>query len=154
MGGKDGLTYGKWNVCEGPSPYFLGDTLICASPKTDNADMVASFINYFAVNKNTMKAYALEHDKFVNNMTVMQEIIDENVNKNPLLGGQDEYAVLHETAKNINIGGKISTYDNTIKISLLDAVLDYCNNEITDADECYEAFKANVSKAIPKLKVD
>ncbi|MGN0614591.1 MAG: dockerin type I domain-containing protein [Porcipelethomonas sp.] len=153
-GGENGATYGKWGVCEGPSPYYWGGSLICASPQTDNADMVASFINYFAVNKDTMKAYALEQNKFVNSMTVMQEIIDKKVNKNPLLGGQDENSVLHENAKNINMEGKISSYDSTIKTSLLDAVRDYCNDEITDADACYEAFKSNVSAAIPKLKVD
>lgn len=48
-GGEGGATYGKWNVCQGPTPYYWGGTWICVSPKTDNADMAANFINYFTV---------------------------------------------------------------------------------------------------------
>lgn len=153
-GGEGGTTYGKWNVCNGPTPFFWGGTWMCASPKTDNADMVASFVNYFTVDETSMEAYALSKPEYVNNMNVMQKIVDEGTNSNALLGGQDQFAVLHETAKNINLNGLITPYDATIKTQFNDAVNAYCNGETADAAACIEDFKDRVAASVTDITVD
>ncbi len=158
-GDEDGKTYGKWNVCEGPASYYWGGNLICVTPYTDNADMVANFINYFTVNTDTMKSFALGENNyskkwFVNNQTAMQEIIDEGQNCNPLLNGQDEYAILNENAKHINLAGCITPYDSDISTALADAVTDYTQGEVTTIEECYEVFKERLKKYAPELTVE
>lgn len=159
-GGIGGKTYGKWNVCQGPTPYFWGGTWICASPKTDNADMVASFIDYFTINKDTMKYYFTEknakssYNEFVNSQTIMQEIAEKEEYKNPVLGGQSEIFVLHEVAKNINIKNTITTYDSDINIAFLNAVNKYCSGSITNEKECIEEFKKNVLEYYPAIQTN
>ena len=153
-GGEGGATYGKWNVCQGPTPYFWGGTWACVSPKTDNADMVANFMNYFTVNETTMKEYALAKPDYVNNMNAMQAIVDEASNSNPLLGGQDQFAVLHEAAKNINLNGLITPYDASIKQAFLDSVNAYCAGETADAAACLDDFKNRVAESVTDITVE
>lgn len=153
-GGEGGATYGKWNVCNGPTPYFWGGTWMCVSPKTNDADMVANFVNYFTVNEASMEKYALGKPEYVNNMNVMQKIVDEKSNSNPLLGGQDQFAVLHETAKNINLNGLITPYDATIKQQFMDAVNAYCAGETADAAACINDFKDRVAQSVTDITVE
>jgi len=153
-GGEGGKTYGKWNVVVGPTPYFWGGTWACCSAKTDNADMVASFMRYFTVNSDTMKAYALAKPDYVNNKTAMQSIVDEKSNSNALLGGQDQFAVLHEGAQKINLNGLITPYDASIKSAFLDAVNAYCAGETADEAACLEDFKGRVAEAVQDITVE
>ncbi len=153
-GGEGGATYGKWNVCQGPTPYFWGGTWICVSPKTDNADMAANFINYFTIDETSMEKYALGKPEYVNNMNVMQKIVDEGSNSNPLLGGQDQFAVLHEAAKAINLNGLITPYDASIKQAFLDAVNAYCAGETADTAACINDFKDRVAESVTDITVE
>lgn len=153
-GGEGGKTFGKWGVCQGPTPYFWGGTWACVSPKTDNADLVASFMRYFTVNKDSMKQYALDKPDYVNNMTAMQEIVDEKSNSNANLGGQDQFAVLHESAKKINLNGLITPYDAAIKSEFLNAVNAYCAGETADEAACIEDFKDRVAASVTDITVE
>lgn len=156
VGGNGGATYGKWAVCEGPTSYFWGGTWMCVSPKTDNADMVASFIKYFTVDEASMEKYALGKDggEYVSNKNVMQKIVDEGTNKNENLGGQDQFAVLHNSAQNINLKGLITPYDATIKSAFLDAVNAYCAGTTADANACIEDFKDRVAQNVTDITVE
>ncbi len=155
-GGNGGATYGKWAVCEGPTSYFWGGTWMCVSPKTDNADMVASFIKYFTVDEASMEKYALGKDggEYVSNKNVMQKIVDEGTNKNENLGGQDQFAVLHNSAQNINLKGLITPYDATIKSAFLDAVNAYCAGTTADVNACIEDFKDRVAQNVTDITVE
>ncbi len=155
-GGDGGATFGKWAVTEGPTPYFWGGTWMCVSPKTDNADMVASFIKYFTVDEASMEKYALGKDggEYVNNMNVMQKIVDEGSNSNANLGGQDQFAVVHENAKAIDLKGLITPYDASIKTAFLDAVNAYCAGETADAAACIEDFKDRVAESVTDITVE
>lgn len=153
-GGEGGATYGKWNVTLGPTPYYWGGTWICVSPKTDDADMVANFINYFTVDKTSMEKYALGKPEYVNNLEVMQKIVDEKTNSNPLLGGQDQFAVLHESGKAINLNGLITPYDASVKQAFIDAVNAYCNGETSDEAACIEDFKNRVAESVQDITVE
>ncbi len=155
-GGNGGATYGKWAVCEGPTSYFWGGTWMCVSPKTDNADMVASFIKYFTVDEASMEKYALGKDggEYVSNKNVMQKIVDEGTNKNENLGGQDQFAVLHNSAQKINLKGLITPYDASIKTAFLDAVNAYCAGTTADANACIEYFKDRVAQNVTDITVE
>ncbi|MDE6101404.1 MAG: carbohydrate ABC transporter substrate-binding protein [Ruminococcus sp.] len=125
-GGEGGATYGKWNVCQGPAPYFWGGTWIVVNPATDNAEEAQSFIKTFTVDRDQIKKYALDKPEYCNNMAVMQEIVDSGENPNDyvtnLLDGQNYFAVLHENAKKINLNGLITPYDATIKTDFIDTI--------------------------------
>ncbi|MBQ3566127.1 MAG: hypothetical protein IJA12_02995, partial [Oscillospiraceae bacterium] len=118
------------------------------------ADMVASFMNYFTVNEATMKEYALAKPDYVNNMNAMQAIVDEGTNSNPLLGGQDQFSVLHAAAQNINLNGLITPYDASIKTAFLDAVNAYCAGETADAAACLDDFKNRVAESVTDITVE
>ena len=148
-------SYGKWAVVQGPAPYFWGGTWIVVNPKTDNGEEAQSFIATATVNPETMRKLAIEKPEYVNNLTVMQTIVDNNecpnewVTKN--LGGQNYFAELHENAKKIDIKGLITPYDATIKSAFLDAITkEYCEGGKSYEDTISKAMD-DVLTAIPDL---
>jgi hypothetical protein len=84
----------------------------------------------------------------------MQSIVDEGSNSNENLGGQDQFAVVHENALNIDLNGLITPYDASIKSAFLDAVNAYCAGETADADACLEDFKDRVAESVTDITVD
>jgi hypothetical protein len=153
-GGEGGATFGKWNVCQGPAPFFWGGTWACASPKTDNADMVASFMHFFTVDGASMKDYAALSGDYVNNMATMEAIVNEGTTALGVLGGQNHYEVLHGAAQNIDLKGLITPYDADIKTEFINAVNSYCTGDVADAAACVEAFKDNVAEKVVDITVE
>ncbi|MCM1506826.1 MAG: ABC transporter substrate-binding protein [Ruminococcus flavefaciens] len=155
-GGEGGATYGKWNVCQGPAPYFWGGTWIVVNPATDNAEEAQSFIKTFTVDKEQIKKYALDKPEYCNNMVVMQEIVDSNENPNEyvtnLLDGQNYFAVLHENAKKINLNGLITPYDATIKGDFVDVVRAEYLESGASWEDTQIAFMEKVAGDIPDLQ--
>ena len=155
-GGEDGATYGKWNVCQGPAPYFWGGTWIVVNPATDNAEEAQSFIKTFTVDRDQIKEYALSKPEYCNNMVVMQEIVDSGENPNDyvtnLLDGQNYFAVLHENAKKINLNGLITPYDATIKSDFIETVQSEYLESGASWEDTQIAFMEKVASDIPDLQ--
>ncbi|MDE6502211.1 MAG: carbohydrate ABC transporter substrate-binding protein [Ruminococcus sp.] len=155
-GGADGATYGKWNVCQGPAPYFWGGTWIVVNPATDNAEEAQSFIKTFTVDRDQIKQYALDKPEYCNNMAVMQEIVDSGENPNDyvtdLLAGQNYFAVLHENAKKINLNGLITPYDATIKTDFVNVVQSEFLESGASWEDTHIAFMEKVAADIPDLQ--
>lgn len=144
-GGESGATYGKWKACQGPSPYNWGGTWLCVYPRTDNADMAASLINYIALDKDSIKSLAKNEAGYLpNNMAVTEELISEGKNSSALLGGQDYFEPLHENAKAIDMSGIIAPYDSSVDMYFLNAVNSYCKGEMESVEECIESFENDV----------
>lgn len=144
-GGESGATFGKWKACQGPSPYNWGGTWLCVYPRTDNADMAASLINYIAVDKESMRSLAeSESDYLPNNMALTEELISEGKNSSGLLGGQDYFKPLHENAKALDMSGIIAPYDSSVDMYFLKAVNSYCKGEMESVEECIESFENDV----------
>lgn len=144
-GGESGATFGKWKACQGPSPYNWGGTWLCVYPRTDNADMAASLINYIAVDKDSIKSLAENEAGYLpNNMAVTEELISEGKNSSALLGGQDYFEPLHENAKAIDMSGIIAPYDSSVDMYFLEAVNSYCKGEMESVEECIESFENDV----------
>lgn len=154
-GGEGGATYGKWNVCQGPSPYFWGGTWIVVNPATDNAEEAQSFIKTFTVDQEQIKEYALSKPEYCNNMVVMQDIVDSGENPNDyvtnLLNGQNYFEVLHENAKQINLNGLITPYDATIKADFIETVQSEYLESGASWEDTQIAFMEKVAADIPDL---
>ncbi|MGN0667410.1 MAG: carbohydrate ABC transporter substrate-binding protein [Huintestinicola sp.] len=151
-GGQGGATWGKWALCEGPQAYYWGGTWLATSPKTDNADLVADIMRYFCVNEDSMKSYALASGDFLNNKSVMQSIVDEGINSNENLGGQDQFAIWLKNADGINLSF-MSAYDKDVKSALETAYKAYAAGE-QDYDTAINTFKDGVATSLPSVIVE
>ena len=145
-GGENGATFGKYNITAGPSGWAWGGSWLALSPKCDNGQIAHDFINYFTVDENTAKDYALFKSEFVNNPNAMKAIVDEGSNKNDLLGGQDQFSVLYEAASTIDMDGKITAFDSQIKDAFNQAVSKYAKGDIATYDDMITEFKTNAAK--------
>lgn len=162
-GGKDGKTYGKWNICVGPQEYFWGGTWMVVNPATDNAEECQKFIKTFTVDNTTIKEYALTKPEYCNNKTVMDEIVkaassdpttykDQYVLNN--LQGQNYFAVLDESVKGVDLKGLITPYDSTIKAKFLDAVKNEYVIGGKSWDDTISSFKKAVKAEVSTLDVE
>lgn len=153
-GGTSGATYGKYNICVGPSNYAWGGSWLAPSVKCDNKTMAADFINFFTTDATTMQKYAEASGDFVNNKVAMQAVVDAGTNSNPALGGQDQFAVLIDAASGIDMDGKITRYDSDIKNSFNNAVQGYVDGTYATKDEALDAFQNDVAAKFPDLNWD
>lgn len=154
--GEDG-TYGKWAVCQGPASYYWGGTWMVVNSKTNSGELAQQFIKASTVDSESMKSYAQKKPEYVNNKTVMDELISSNVVMNQEvtdnLGGQNYMAELHENAKTIDFKGLITPYDATVKTAFCEAVeKTYFTNGDWAATQ--EKIKDAVSDKLPDLDWD
>ena len=153
-GGTSGATYGKYNICVGPSNYAWGGSWLAPSVKCDNKTMAAEFINFFTTDSASMQKYAETSGDFVNNKVSMQAVVDAGTNQNAALGGQDQFAVLISAANGIDMDGKITRYDSDIKNSFNNAVQGYVDGTYASKDEALDAFQNDVAAKFPDLNWD
>lgn len=153
-GNLSGPTFGKYNICQGPTGYFWGGTWLAASTKCDTKDLATEFVKFFTTDADTMQKYAEFTGDFTNNKVAMQAIIDAGTNKNDLLGGQDQFAVLAVGANNIKMDGLITEYDSKIKSCLNTAVQDYIAGTYATKEEAVDAFKKSVVATFPDIVVE
>ena len=153
-GNLSGPTFGKYNICEGPTGYFWGGTWLAASTKCDTKDLATEFVKFFTTDADTMQKYAEFTGDFTNNKVAMQAIIDAGTNKNDLLGGQDQFEVLADGANNIKMDGLITEYDSKIKSCLNTAVQDYIAGTYATKEEAVDAFKKSVVATFPDIVVE
>ena len=149
----EGSTYGMYNVVCGPTGWFWGGSWICVSPKTDNATEAGQFIYYMTVDTNSMEEYVYNKGDFVNNKVVMDNVIAAGVNSNPLLGGQDQFAALSESASKVDMS--IATeYDADINYMFQNAVELYCEGTLNSEDDCINEFLNNTAEVLLDVTVE
>ncbi|MBQ8825055.1 MAG: carbohydrate ABC transporter substrate-binding protein [Ruminococcus sp.] len=153
-GGASGSTYGKYALTAGPTGWFWGGSWLCVSPNCDNGTFAGQFIKAMTVDADTMSQYVADHSDFVNNKTVMKQVVADGSNSNVLLGGQDQFSILLDSADKISLDGIASKYDATINDALLNAVKMYCNGDLADEDATYNEFLDKVSTDIPDITVE
>ena len=145
---KNADIYGKYNITAGPSGWAWGGSWLAVSPKCNTGKIAHDFVEFFTVNPDTMKKYALYSGDFANNKAAMEEIVAEGSNSNALLGGQDQFAVLSDVAANIKMSDSISKYDQSLKDTFLTALKD---NIKEDSDTIIEKFTTDALAANPDL---
>ncbi len=148
----DGKTGGKFNVCAGPSSWAWGGSWLAVSPKCNFGSAAHDFVEFFTVNPETMKEYALYASEFVNSPSVMKSIVDDGTNKNAYLGGQDQFSVLYESAAAIDMSN-VTAYDSVLKSSFNNAVQKYVTGAYADYDAMIKGFKENVKENVTDLVV-
>ena len=153
-GGEGGPTYGKYNICVGPTEYAWGGTWFAVSNHCDSKDMAAEWIKCFTCDAEGMEAYALASGDYANNKVAMKKIVDEGTNSNDRLGGQDQFAVFLDVAEGIDLTGKITRYDSTIKNNFNDTVKAYATGATATKEEAIESFQNKVAEALPGLAWD
>jgi ABC-type glycerol-3-phosphate transport system substrate-binding protein len=145
---QNGGSEGNWNIVVGPQEFFWGGSWLCVSPNCNSATPAAEFVRQFTVDATSMEEYALYSGDFVNNKKAMDKIVADKSNSNPLLGGQDQFAVLSDVASGIKMSDSISKYDQSLK----DTFLDVLKNNITeDSDTIISKFTEQAKADNPDL---
>lgn len=136
-------------ICQGPADWNWGGTYYGVSTRCNTKATAKLWIETFCNDTASMEEYALEVGDFVNSKTAMKNIIDSGANSNPLLGGQDQFAVLYDVAEGIDYTGKVSKYDSECKQAFNDSVTKLLNGEVADKaaaiDDCKKAVAAACS---------
>lgn len=154
-GGEGGETYGKWKCIVGPSEFYWGGTWLAPTTRCNNADLAKQFIEFFTSNKETAKKYAITKGEYMSNKAVMEEIITNKEYAGAgVLGDQNQFEVLNKVADGIDMAGKITPYDASIKTAFSDAVGAYCNGDNADVDATMEDFKDRVAASCPDVIID
>lgn len=125
LGQASSKTYGKWNLVQGPSPYFWGGTWMVAKPESDNGEELQSFIYTSCADPDAMLGYAYQTGEFVNSMTAMQGICDSGYGSDFAMGnfdGQNYMKAFDANARAIDNKGLITPYDADIKTAFIDAL--------------------------------
>lgn len=106
---------GNWSFTAGPQEYYQGGIMICAAPQCDSRTAAENFIRTFTVDPHTMADFSEMSGQMVNNQISVKQISASGKHQNPLLGGQDEYVILHETAANLDVTAAASSeYDTDL----------------------------------------
>jgi hypothetical protein len=158
-GGEGGAQYGKWAVCQGPTPFYWGGTWMVVNPATDNGEEAREFILSATSDEAQMSAYAKAKPEYVNNSKVMDDLIASNTVFNEKISGnfkdgQNYFAELAENAKQIDFKGLITPYDASIKGSFVTAVKEQYLEGGKSYDDAMEEFKNDVAEAVTTLEWD
>ena len=148
---QNGGNAGNWRIVLGPQPFFWGGSWLCVSPNCNTATEAANFIRQFTVDAESMEEYALYSGDFVNNKVAMDKIVADGSNSNPLLGGQDQFAILADVAAGIKMSDSISKYDQNLKDTFLTVLKD---NISSDTDTILDAFKTQALADNPDLSAE
>jgi hypothetical protein len=127
-----------WDFCPGPTASYWGGAAIFAASGTDNADLAADVISYFASDKSGLKRIAKENVFLPSSISVSNELGDNTI----LSGiGQTGYFPVKrfaEAANKIEIKS-VSKY-NFLNETYMIAIDEYIAG-ITSYEEAYDNFK-------------
>lgn len=137
-------------ICEAPTGWFWGGSYIGVSTKCNNPKLAKEFIEFFCKDAESMKAYAEKTGDFVNNKSVMSGLTASN----KLLNGQNHYEILVGVMDKLDLEGKLTQYDSTIKGCFNDSVNAYLDGTVASKEDAIVKFKQDVKAALPDLDVE
>ncbi len=130
---------GNWAVVTGPQEFHWGGSMFCAAPQCNTKEEAARFLRFCTVNADSMQKIAETTKTMVNNQAAVQNIIDNGSRTNSVLGGQNEYEVLHETAKGIDYTAE-NAFEYAVSLDEITIRVLQNNPEMT-VSELVEEFK-------------
>ena len=148
---QNGGTAGNWNIVVGPQEYFWGGSWLCVSPNCNTATEAANFVRHSHAMLIQWKNMLCIPATLLNNKVAMDKIVADGSNSNPLLGGQDQFAVLADVAAGIKMSDSITKYDQSLKDTFLTTLKD---NIDSDTDTIIEAFKTQALADNPDLTAE
>lgn len=143
----------QFAFCEGPQFFAWGGTWLGVSTRCNNKTLAKEFISFFTCEDAGMKAYSEATGDYCNNSKVMKEIIDAGHSNKFLVGGQDQFPSFYNNAPKIDVAGKITKYDATIKGFFNESVESYMKGEKSKED-AIDWFKDKVAGSYKELNVD
>ena len=91
-------SYGKFRITQGPVGYIAPGSYHCFVPKNaDNGSVIRTFLDEFIFDQDSASDFIRQEHLFSSNAKVNEKITADGY-KNPLLGGQSQYAVLGKSA--------------------------------------------------------
>jgi hypothetical protein len=128
-------------------------------PDTDNGEEARDFIISACSDEEQMSEFAKNKPEYVNNTVVMDSLISANTVFNPEISGnfkngQNYFAELSETAKNIDFNGLITEHDATVKADFQKAIKEQYLEGGKTYDEAIDEFKNLVAEHITTIDVD
>jgi len=146
--GKDG----GWGLVTGPQGFYWGGTWICAATGTDNPTLVKDIILNMTTNDDIMKEIAVDDSDCVNNKNVLEALAKDDSFGNPILGGQNPYAMLAAGAEKIDMSN-ISIYDQGCNEEYQKAMKNYFDGNAS-YDDALAQFKSAVHEKYPDVTVE
>ena len=145
-------TYGLWNMCEGPAPYYWGGTWLGATAGCSDPAAAGEIMRTLCCDTATMTNMSSETLDYVNNKSAMQTLSDEGKGAYDFLGGQDFIAVFSPLAANVDVSW-MSAYDQKVNELLDTQVTAYSKGE-KDKETAIADFKTAVAEAYPNVTVE
>jgi ABC-type glycerol-3-phosphate transport system substrate-binding protein len=142
-------TYGKWNMCQGPEPYYWGGTWLGATAGCSDKDIAGKIMKVLCCDTDTMKKMSEETLDYVNNKTAMQQLSDEGKGSYDFLGGQDFIAAFLPLAENVDVSW-MCAYDTKIN-DLFGPQLEAYQLGTKDRETAIKDFEASVKETYPDL---
>ncbi|MBD5504138.1 MAG: extracellular solute-binding protein [Lachnospiraceae bacterium] len=142
-------TYGLWNMCQGPMPYYWGGTWLGATAGCSDKELAGQIMKGLCCDTETMTTMSSETLDYVNNKTAMQTLSDQGAGAYDFLGGQDFIAVFSPLADNVDVSF-MSAYDQKVNDLLGTQITEYSLGN-KDKETAIADFKSAVAEAFPSL---
>jgi hypothetical protein len=144
--GKDG----GWALTTGPQGFYWGGTWICAAQGTDNPTLVKDIILTMTTDDAVMKDIAVKDSDCVNNKKVLKDLASGNSYGNAILGGQNPYGVLSDSAENIDMSN-ICDYDQGCSEEYQLAMHSYFLGSTASYEDALADFRQGAKVRYPEL---
>lgn len=145
-------TYGLWNMCQGPVPYYWGGTWLGATAGCSDKEMAGTIMKALCCDTEIMTKMSEETLDYVNNKAAMKTLSDAGKGAYDFLGGQDFIAVFSPLAEDVDVSW-MSAYDQKVQ-ELMQTQLDAYAAGEKDKDTAIADFKAAVADAYPGVTVE
>ena len=145
-------TYGLWNMCQGPAPYYWGGTWLGATAGCSDLELAGLLMKGLCCDTEIMTKMSEETLDYVNNKTAMKTLSDAGKGAYDFLGGQDFISVFSPLADNVDVSW-MSAYDQKVNELLETQLTAYSTGE-KDKETAIADFKAAVAEAYPSVTVE
>lgn len=143
--------YGDYAVCRGPEPYHWGGSWIIGAAGTDNPTLVKDIMKTMTCDSTRLRQITTDLHEFTNTQSGMEEFSREN-RPVSLLGGQNPYPVLVETAEEVD-QSRTNTYDSDLDEGFQVSMRTYIDGEKSEED-ALQSFYSVALKKYPELTVE
>ena len=148
---QDMGTYGKWNMCQGPMPYYWGGTWLAATSECSDKEIAAKIMKALCCDTSVMTKMAEQTMDYVNNKAAMQKLSSEGKGTYEFLGGQDFINAFLPLADEVDVSW-MCAYDEQVN-DLFGSYLSKYQEGNHKLDDVVAEFKAAVAEKFPKVKV-
>ena len=146
-------TYGKRNICQGPTTYHWGGTYLGVTDQCPNKELAALVLYTLCCDTDVMYKLSEETFDYVNNKAAVDKLIADGKGASPVIGGANPLETFKANAEKIDL--KYATeYDSTFNGYLDNASSAYNSGELATVDDAVEAIKQSIRDGYQYLTVE